>query len=164
MLPLSILLLMSHTAAANFPALTAANLNRREVAMPGGFAGERNLLLIAFERKQQAEIDTWLKELPPIAQAHPTLRYYELPTIQKMNRLVRYFIDNGMRGGIPDIQQRERTITLYIDKEPFKRSLEITSEATIYALLIDKSGRVLWREAGRFTAAKGQALQAALAK
>ena len=80
-----------------------------------------------------------------------------------MNGLVRFFINNGMKGGIPDKQQRERTITLYIDKEPFKKALGIVSESTIYAFLIDKSGKVLWRQEGLFTEAKGKSLEAALA-
>ncbi len=131
--------------------------------MPGGFAGDRNLLLIAFQREQQADIDTWLKRMPPVLAAHPSMRYYELPTIQKGYKMVRFFIDNGMRGGIPDKQQRARTITLYIDKEPFKKALEIQSESTVYAVLIDKAGKVLWRESGRANESKVQALEAALA-
>lgn len=44
---------------------------------------ERNLVLIAFRREQQFDIDTWI----PIAQRHmqrrPDVRYYELPTISR---------------------------------------------------------------------------------
>ncbi len=147
-----------------FPSLTFANLNGQEVSMPGGLAGERsNLVLVAFLQEQQKDVDTWLKPLPAIQQAHPWFRYYELPTIKRMNGLVRFFINNGMKSGIPDKQQRERTITLYIDKEPFKKALGIVSESTIYAFLIDKSGKVLWRQEGLFTEAKGKSLVAALA-
>lgn len=145
-----------------FPNLKASNLNRVSVEMPGGFEGERNLLLIAFVQKQQADVDTWLKAMPEIAQRHRTLRYYELPTISKLNPVARFFIDRGMRGGIPDPQQRARTITLYIDKEPFKKAVGLGPEDRIYALLIDKSGRILWREEGLFTEAKGKSLEAAL--
>jgi predicted transcriptional regulator len=120
--------------------------------------------LIAFKREQQADIDTWLKVMPAVTQKHAGLHYYELPTIQKSNVMVRWFIDNGMRGGIPDQQQRARTITLYIDKAPFKKSLGIQSEDSVYAMLIDKAGKVLWRADGRYTDAAGQQLEAALAK
>ncbi len=150
--------------AQQFPSLKAANLNGEEMAMPGGFAGERNLVLIAFQREQQKDIDTWLKLIPPVAQAHPEMRYYEIPTIQKMNGMVRFFINNGMRGGIPDKEQRARTITLYIDKAPFKQALAIESEATVYAILLDRAGKVIWRESGRASEVKIQALGAALAK
>ena len=145
-----------------FPTLKAENLNGVMVNMPSEFEGEVNLLLIAFLQKQQADVDTWLKPLPSIAKAHPKMRYYELPTIKGMNRMVRWFINNGMRGGISDKDQRARTITLYIDKEPFKKSLGLGSEDQIYAVLIDKSGKVIWKEAGLYSDIKGKSLKAAL--
>jgi hypothetical protein len=147
-----------------FPPLEAKNLNGDLIKMPAGFAGDKNLLFIAFKREQQKDIDTWLAIMKPLADAHPNLHYYEIPTIQRMNGMVRFFIDNGMRGGIPDKQQRARTITLYIDKEPFKKSLGLPAEDRIYAVLIDKSGKVLWREEGVHTAQKGKSLQSALSR
>jgi len=92
------------------------------------------------------------------------MAYYELPTIKRMNGMVRFFIDNGMRGGIKDQQQRARTMTLYIDKEPFKKALNLPTEDRIYALLLDKAGSVIWRSEGLYDEAKGKALAAALAK
>ena len=71
-----------------FPPLKAENLNGVIMNMPSEFEGEVNLLLIAFLQKQQADVDTWLKPLPAIAKAHPKMRYYELPTIKGMNRMV----------------------------------------------------------------------------
>lgn len=48
---------------AHFPELKASNLEGRSFALPADFEGERNLLLIAFQREQQQQIDTWLKEM-----------------------------------------------------------------------------------------------------
>ena len=67
-----------------------------------------------------------------------------------------------MRGGIADRQQRARTITLYLDKEPFKKAMGVGPEDRIYALLVDKTGRILWRAEGVFTEAQGKSLVAAL--
>jgi len=150
--------------AETFPTLTTKNLSGTQVTLPAGFSGQKNLVLIAFEREQQKDVDTWLKVLPQLQQAHPTMAYYELPTIKRMNGMVRFFIDNGMRGGIKDQQQRARTMTLYIDKEPFKKALNLPAEDRIYALLLDKSGTVIWRSEGLYDEAKGKALAAALAK
>ena len=76
-----------------------------------------------------------------------------------MNAFTRWFIDNGMRRGIPDKQARKRTITLYIDKKPFEDALQIPSEKTIYAILIDRQGKVLWRSEGTFDEHKGTGLR-----
>ena len=148
--------------AAKFPELKASNLESREFNLPGDFAGERNLVLIAFQREQQEQLDTWLKEMKRFQEADPGFQYYELPTIDKLNPLMRWFIDSGMRRGIPDKNARARTITLYIDKKPFAESLQLPTEKTVYALLVDRSGNVLWRAEGTFDEAKGEALKKAL--
>jgi hypothetical protein len=168
MLPLVLLFLPLAFPAfgqqAVFPSIQADNLNGETISLPGGLAGSRNLILIAFQREQQKDLDTWLKALPAIAAAAPEFDYYECPTIQKPNRMVRFFIDNGMRSGIPDKAQRARTVTLYLEKAPFKEALGIDSEKTVYALLIDKAGNILWREDGLFSEAKGKSLQQALSR
>jgi hypothetical protein len=88
----------------------------------------------------------------------PEIEFYELPTIRKMNFLYRSFINSGMRAGIPSEQTRRRTITLYIDKTPFKRDLLIPTEDNIHIFLIDKEGKIFWRGEGPFTEEKGQSL------
>jgi hypothetical protein len=86
------------------------------------------------------------------------LRIYELPTLGRRYRLMRSFIDGGMRRGIPDAAVRAATITLYIDKSPFRDSLRLPDEDRIYVLLVDKEGKVFWRGAGRFDDRSGAEL------
>jgi hypothetical protein len=148
--------------SAKFPDLKASNLESREFNLPQDFGGERNLVLIAFQREQQEQLDTWLKEMTRFQEVDPAFQYYELPTIDKLNAVARWFIDSGMRRGIPDKNARARTITLYIDKQPFEDSLQLRSEKTVYALLVDRSGSVLWRAEGTFDEAKGESLRRAL--
>ena len=76
-----------------------------------------------------------------------------------MNRLAQGFINSGMRGGIPDRLARERTITLYLDKDRFRQALDMPDEDHIYVLLLDQDGHVLWRERGVFSPDKGAALK-----
>jgi len=136
---------------ASFPVTVASNLNGEKLTFPGGLKGDFNLLIVAFRREQQSDIDTWLKLLPSIASEHPKLAYYEVPVIDRLNPMVRWFIDNGMRRGIPDKAQRARTVTFYLDKTAFKTALGIASEDRIQLLLIDRAGKVLWRVEGPFT-------------
>jgi len=143
---------------AKFPDLKASNLESREFNLPQDFGGERNLVLIAFQREQQQQLDTWLKEMKRFQEVDPGFQYYELPTIEKMNSFMRWFIDSGMRRGIPDKNARARTITLYLDKKSFLESLQLPTQNTVYALLVDRSGNVLWRAEGTFDEAKGVSL------
>lgn len=153
---------MNNTESVIFPSLMAANLEKRELTLPQDFEGDHNLLLIAFEREQQKDVDTWLREMKRFEDIDPTFHYYELPVIQRPSAITRWFIDNGMRRGIPDRKARERTITLYIDKKPFCEVLRLTDQKTIYAVLLDRTGKVLWRAEGSFDEVKGTKLREAL--
>jgi hypothetical protein len=146
----------------HFPSVKASNLEKRDFNLPADFEGDRNLLLVAFEREQQKDVDTWLREMKRFEELDPGFHYYELPTIQRPNAFMRWFIGTGMRHGIPDRKARERTITLYIDKTPFCDALLITDQTKIYALLVDREGRVLWRSEGVFDETKGSSLRSAL--
>ncbi|MFW9805506.1 MAG: hypothetical protein ACFFFK_02095, partial [Candidatus Thorarchaeota archaeon] len=70
--------------------------------------------------------------------------------------------DGGMRGGIPSRDTRARTITLYIDKTPFKATLGISTESTLYLYLVDKQGTILWEESGELSDDKATSLEEAL--
>jgi hypothetical protein len=145
-----------------FPAVSGSNLQREKSSLPNDFAGDFNVLLVAFQRWQQSVIDTWIPFVRQLEKTYPNVRYYELPTIESMNRVARTFINEGMRAGIPDPVARERTITLYLDKSAFRRALGLGSEDDIYILLVDRDGKVLWRAQGAFAREKGDTLLAAI--
>jgi hypothetical protein len=109
-------------------------------------------------------IDSWMPFLQRLSDRYPAFAYYELPVLATGWRLSRGMIDSGMRAGVSDQQARERTITLYLDKDAFRQALDIPDEDTIRLLLLDASGEVLWRTEGPFTEAKGQALEAFVAR
>lgn len=145
-----------------FPSVESSNLEKRAVKLPQDFAGERNLVLIAFQRGQQKDVDTWLREMKQFEEADSALRYYELPVISHLNAFTRWCINNGMRGGVSTHEQRERTITLFLDKEPFRTVLGLPDEKRIYALLLDREGNVIWRAEGTYDQAKGSSLMQTL--
>ena len=137
---------------AVFPTVHGSNLNRRAFNLPGDFESERNLVIVAFQRDQQAMVDTWTAPIRGLLARYPDLRFYELPTISRGNPLFRAWLDGAMRGGIPDHQSREQTITLYLDKVAFRHALGLPHEDTIYVLLVDRAGHVFWRAEGEYAA------------
>jgi len=151
-----------NSPGAHFPSVKAANLEKRDFSLPADFEGDRNLLLVAFERGQQKDVDTWLREMKRFEELDPGFHYYELPTIERPNTFTRWFIDTGMRRGIPDRKARERTITLYLDKKSFCDALLISNQKKIYQFLVDRNGKVLWRSEGLFDETKGASLRSAL--
>jgi hypothetical protein len=138
--------------------VSGSNLERRRLRLPDDLEGSLNLVLVAFQQWQQRQVDTWLPLARELEARYPALRYYELPTIRRLNGLARTFINEGMRAGIPDPVARERTITLYLDKGAFRQALGLRSEENIYALLLDRQGGVLWRAEGAYMREKGESL------
>jgi len=141
-----------------FPVVSGYNLNRKEFEFPRDFEGDLNLVIIPFKRYQQTVVDTWIPALQEIEASFEGFIYYELPTLYEMPVLSRTFLNEGMRAGIPDETARQRTITLYLDKEKFKSALNIPTEDEVFLFLVDRNGRILWRTTGEYNSEKEQDL------
>ncbi len=143
---------------AAFPSVAGINLKGEEILLPQGFAGRLNLVAVAFEREQQADVDTWIGASEGLGSG-ADLRFYEVPTIFEAGAVFRLWVNNGMRAGIPAPEARARTITVYLDREAFLKTLAIPDMTSIHVFLLDDAGRVLWRTAGAATAEKLDELQ-----
>jgi hypothetical protein len=141
-----------------FPRVAGTNLHRDDIELPRDFGGELNLVFIAFEQWQQATVNTWIPLAQQLEREYPALRYYELPTIQRLPGLARTYINEGMRAGIPDSTARERTVTIYLDKAAFRQQLEIPDERDVHVLLVTRDGEIVWHTSGSFSEDKGQEL------
>jgi hypothetical protein len=155
---------MNGEAIMQLPKVQGRNLLRQKMFFPADFAGELNLVFIAFLRWHQDLIDQWVPFVEQLAETYPQFHYYEFPTLPRRGPIYRTFLNEGMRAGIPSEATRARTITLYLDKRRFRAALDIGDERDIWLYLFDGQGQVLWRVAGGYTAEKGQALRDAVAK
>lgn len=146
-----------------FPPLTGIDLMGYERQIPDSFAGRYNLVAVAFEQEQQADVDTWIAVADTLKSVHPDLRFYEVPLIYEIGVTGRFWINNGMRSGIPSDEARERTITVYTDREDFFKKTGMQA-GEISVLLLDDKGAVLWRHDGPATQEAATALKEVLAK
>ncbi len=149
-----------HPDTLRFARAEGQALTGGRFVVPDDFAGERNLVFIAFSRGQQADIDAWKPLRDSLTAADSGVQWYELPTLGRRYRLIRGLIDGGMRRGIPDSTTRAHTITLYIDKSPFERPLGIVDEDSIAVVLARRDGTVIWSTRGWPTAETAAALRA----
>lgn len=147
-----------------FPEVSGKNLKRKKLTFPAEFPARYTIVLMAFYRHQQADIDTWMPFANRIENEYEDLAYVELPVVYKMGPLGQFMLNEGMRAGIPDQKARERTITLYLDKEKFLGQMGINSQEEIQVLLVETGGTILFKQSGRFTPEKGQSLVDALEK
>jgi hypothetical protein len=132
----------------SFPTVSGSNLLRQKRILPQDFQGKLNLVFIAFKQWHQMEVDSWIPLAKELEQQYEDLAYYELPTSQSMNTFSKMLINEGMRAGIPNSKTRERTITLYLNKNDFSTALGMPNEDHIYILLIDRQGKEFFRSRG----------------
>ena len=106
--------------------------------------------MIAFEEVQQADVDTWTEGLGLSAPAN-NIPWIEMPLINNPGMLMRWFINTGMKGGIPNKELRSHVWTAYTDKKAFMQACGMPSEKVIYALVVDRKGMILAMESGNYS-------------
>jgi len=137
-------------STGSFPTVSGINLHGETVAIPADLRGEQRIVIVAFEQRQQADVDTWINALTGDLQANPRLSLYELPVIYEGSAAFRFWVNNGMRSGIPDSAARSRTITVYTNRDDFYEALGVR-QSSITTFVLDKAGAILWRADGPAT-------------
>lgn len=142
------------SAKDTFPTVTGTDLTGEEQTFTKCLTKEKTILVVAFLQWQQVLCDEWYSNIEKEMKANSQLAYYEVPTISELNPFTRWFIYQGMRGGITDPEMRRQVVTLHIDKEPFKKSLGIETEETVHIFVVDKSGKILLQQKGPWSSEK----------
>lgn len=143
-----------------FPQMTGIDLQGNEQSLPQAFRGKYNIVAIGFEREHQTPINTWMPAIDELTKDE-NITFYEVPVIYEMTAAGRFWVNNGMRSGIESEQARNHTITVYTDRDRFLSLMDMEMDAN-YTLLLDASGKILWRAKGRATDALIEELRAAV--
>lgn len=146
---------------ARFPAVTAENLARQKVTLPGGMAGEKNLLLISFAPEQQKDVESWLPAAQALQHMDFQFHYYELPVQGRENFVFRWWATSSMRSDESDPESWPWIVPLFVDQHRFMQELEIPNAKQVVALLVNRDGKVLWRAYGPMTTPDRAALMVA---
>ena len=143
-----------------FPPTVADDLNGASVQLPSGLTDARAIIIAAFQREQQANVDGWVDGM--MLRGSP-VAWLELPVIENPGALGRWFITNGMRGGVLGTDARAHVVSLYLDKAAFLASLGITDEESVYAMVVDRDGHVLQKIKGDYSPEGAKKIWQALA-
>lgn len=131
-----------------FPTVRGNSLAREAVVLPGALAGEPSVLLVAYKRKAQEDVDRWRLL---IESRFPDLSWLEVPTISSaVWRPFAGWIDNGMRGGVPR-PLWAKVVTVYDDAAVVKRFLGRSPAPVAHVVLLDAEGRVLFFDGAGFS-------------
>ncbi len=138
-------------AQERFPPLTAYNLNKQKVILPGGMAGKIDLLLISFAPEQHRDAESWLAAAQALQHMDFQFRYYELPVEGRENFVFRWWDTSSLRSDENDPELWPWIVPLFVDRGKLMRDLEIPNAKQVVALLVDRQGRILWRASGPMT-------------
>ncbi len=144
-----------------FPKISGINLQGNKQQLPSAFNKKLNIVVVAFKREQQEEVNSWIGSTDEILKKSDDIGFWEVPLIYELNAFSRSFVNNGMRRGIPDEKARKRTITVYTNRAEFFKIMKMEEEK-IYVLLLNNNGKILWQNEGVATPKKIKALEAAI--
>lgn len=143
-----------------FPKITTQNLNERVATFPAELPGDLTLVLIAFYREQQAELNVWIEELGLNGADAPA--WIEMPVMPDYGSLWCAFANNGTRSGITTSEARARVFTVYASRDKFRADLNLPTAEQVYVLAVRRDGRVIARADGSYTQAKSAPLRKAV--
>lgn len=125
-----------------FPSVQGNDLNKVSRTIPDEFNEQHLIAIVAFQQWHQQSVDDTIERLE-----NNTLgglfEIIEIPVIQKTTRFRRIRLDALMRAAIRNHTIRNRTITVYIDKQEFKDSLSIKNEDSIHWFVIHRDHKTI---------------------
>ena len=143
------------------PALTVKRLDQQRVQLPQGLPAERTLALVAFQRGQRAEIDSWIQGLR--LDQDRSIAWFRMPVLNDPgNDGARSDIENRLLERHPSESARARLLPVFTDRDAFLRTAGLTSTEHAWVLVLNREGKVLARAEGLFDETKGQALRETL--
>ena len=143
-----------------FPSVAGRALSGEVVHVPEDLAGAPALLLCAYRRGTQDDVDLWAAFA---GRRLPYLAVYELPIISSRAwRPLRGWIDGGMRGGVPP-DLWTHVVTLYDDGTRARRFIGDGGGPRTQVVLLDAGGLVAFTDSDGFSEEAAERLAAAAA-
>lgn len=143
------------------PSVRGTSLAGAEFRLPEDLAGEPAVLLVAYRRQTQADVDRWLAALDRLA---PNVLALEIPTITNpVWRPLQGWIDDGMRRGVP-AEAWARVVTLYDEAPRLAAFLGEQRGAVTHVVLLDAAGTVAFFHAEGYSEEAAARLQEAIAR
>lgn len=138
---------IKNNGESHFPSMVGIDLMGEDKKIPESFKGKYNIVAVAFKHEHQADVNSWITVADNMLAKNSNIKFYEIPLIYEINAPYRFWVNNGMRSGIPDLKARLRTITVYTDREEFLDIMNMKTD-DIYILLLDNKGKIIWQTKG----------------
>ena len=152
---------MTSPQGQRFPSVAGLALSGERVRFPEDTLGAPALLLCAYRRRTQPDVDRWAAFA---ARELPGLVVFELPIIPaRIWRPMQGWIDGGMRGGVPRALWAT-VVTLYEDGAKARAFIGDGGGERAQVVLLDEDGVVAFHDAGGYRESGARRLATALQK
>lgn len=155
---------MDKIADIFFPETQGCTLNDTDMTLPQDIVTECALLVLSYKRWHQDYIDTWTPYITDLVREWSELELYYVSISGSINRFARTIISGYMKRTFQSRAARAAHIMLYTDVAAFNLQLSLPSPNTIYLVLIERSGEVLWQGQDVFDPQQFAQLSAVLAR
>ena len=144
------------------PAIITSDLNGKDYNLPKDFPKKYNLVAFGFAHAQKELTVSWAEPAAELQKTFSNLAFFKIPVIDNSNAALRLMIRNGMRSKSDDYA-RLITLTLFTEKEKFIEAIEVSDQEPAI-ILLDQTGKILWKEKGAADSKKTADIQKLLAK
>ena len=136
--------MIQQVQAQKFPVIKAETLSQKKVIFPDITEGKIALILIAFKRQTQGQVDSWLDPFIEEFGDNKQVTFYEIPMISNNWKWMSSWIDSGMRSGVPDYKH-DHVATYYGPLSEYFEYLNIQDKRLCYVFLLDEEGNIIWK-------------------
>ncbi|MEL6632250.1 MAG: hypothetical protein AAFQ83_12305 [Bacteroidota bacterium] len=134
-----------------FPTLKAQTLAGNNITFPEDIKGKKSFIAMVFEdmgayMKPQNQANAWANAYEQYLKPEGVV-FYEIPMMASAFGMMRGWVDNGMRSGIPS-EKHDNIACFYGDKGKYKKALSIGSYKEAHIFILDETGNILFYEHG----------------
>lgn len=134
--------------AASIPKMDGETLDGIARSYPKDFNGMPTIMLILFDRDQQAQLDGWVAAMDDLPDG---VGLVEIALIGKVGGIAKFFIKGGMKDAIENDDARlARMMPYFGDADKVIKRMKITDKSDVMAVLLSPSGKVFWQSSGDY--------------
>jgi len=129
------------------PRTAGETLSGKSIVLADEVRGRTVVLVAGFSREGGNGAGAWVKSLHADA-ALNGVAVYEIAQLAGAPSLIRGMIKSSMRKDVPPADQNN-FVVLTLDEKPWRSFFEVSDDQVPYVVLIDATGKVLWRGHGQ---------------
>ncbi len=140
--------------AQDLPNDRAETINGKRVDFPGVMLGAAAACVFGFGKDSTDRVAVWLESL-----SGDNVNAWSVVNLQSAPAVARGALRVSMRKGTPK-ELMERSLVISKDAEEWKRILDVQKESLPVVALFDKSGKIVWKRQGTYSASISDELKA----